>query len=131
VILYSYSGGVVSGVAAINVGGVSQAGFVVNAGGSPTLARAWVPGSIADGAPPPTSPYSLTRNAAGDYSIGWLGLPGIGVVAFAPRVSLAVTLGVHVYAAGGLYTGSPITGVHVTTTIDGVLADLNFAVELL
>jgi hypothetical protein len=111
-------------------------GFYVSAGPSASFAY-WYDDFQSLPAVPPFSfltRFTLTRAAAGTYQIGIAGLSSgqnarpqlVG----APKAFLHCAGGPHSYSIVAQYSGSPISGVNVWTTEDGVLTDLDFSVDL-
>lgn len=95
-------------------------GFIsVNAGATPTVAF-W--GTAANNIT--SNPFTVTRTAAGNYSITWTAgtFPS---PAAQPNASLNIALGAHNYGIGAV---NITNGVQVTTTQDAALTDLNFTV---
>jgi hypothetical protein len=101
--------------------------FDLIAGATPTLAF-WrnAANNITSGSGTSGSPFTVTRNAAGDYSVTWATGQYPAPVG-QPRATLNAVLGAHNYGVG---VTNITNGVRVTTTIDGALADINVGVDI-
>jgi hypothetical protein len=73
-----------------------------------------------------SNPFTITRNAAGDYSITYPTGTFPAPVS-QPTATLNAQLGAHTYAIGAV---NITNGVRVTTVVDGALADVPFTVNL-
>jgi hypothetical protein len=101
--------------------------FSLIAGATPSLAY-WRLASnlITSGTGTSGSPFTVVRNAAGDYSITYPTGKFPAPVA-QPGGTLNVVLGAHTYGIG---VTNITNGVRVTTVVDGALADVNCTVDL-
>lgn len=105
----------------VSLGKMCEVGtFAVTAGSSPIMTSWQTAANLIT-----TNPFTLIRNGVGDYTIEWAAntFPITGQ----PRAWLNAILGAHAYAIGII---NLLTGVRVTTVIDGALADIPFSVAL-
>lgn len=74
-----------------------------------------------------SNPFTLTRVGTGNYQLTLTNPALFPSAVGQATASLNVVLGAHNYAIGVVNISN---GVHITTTEDGVLTDLNFTAEL-
>lgn len=99
----------------------------VAAGASPSITKVIAPGTGVNGN---LGAFILTRNGVGNYTLETLSNTTLPPFTSDPAPNLVGLLGAHNYGIAAQYITGPNghPAAQVTTTIDGVLADFNFAV---
>jgi hypothetical protein len=106
---------------------IPWASISVTGGATPSIAFWRVAANqITGGSGTSGSPFTLTRNGAGDISITYSAALFPSPMG-QPHATLNVQLGAHEYAIGALNISN---GVRVTTVTDAALTDMNFTVDL-